>query len=87
MLGSSSTIIFLEVGICPADLTFVVVVDDTPISANSIDLIFCCVGIEGASLSVESRLWHFPCGRAVRTQCLMSRERFEDTIDVPDTSR
>jgi len=85
MLGSSSTVVFLKARICLANLVFVVVIDDTPISTDSIDLISCCSDIKGASVSVEAGLWHVSCGRAVKTQCLMSIERFKDTINVRST--
>lgn len=80
-------VVLLKARICLADLAFVVVVDDTAISADSIDLISCCSDREGASVYVEAGLWHVSCGRAVKTQCLMSTERFEDTIDVLNRSR
>lgn len=87
MLGSSSMVVLLKARICLADLAFVVVVDDTPISADSIDLISCCSDKEGASVCVEAGFWRVSCGRAVKMQCLMSTERFEDTMDILNTSR
>ena len=85
--GSSSTVVFSEGLICPANLSLVVVVDDTPISADSVDLISCCSDFEGAPVFIKATLWHVSCGRSVKLQCLMSTDRFEDTIDVSNTSR
>lgn len=59
-------VVLLKAQIGLADLAFVVVVDDTAISADSIDLISCCSDKEWVSVSVEAGFWHVSCGRVVK---------------------
>jgi len=52
----SSTVVFLEVVICPADLIFVVVVDVTSISTNPVDLSSRGSCIKGEAIFIKAWL-------------------------------